>query len=74
MHTAPLKNPAALTRAQVLAESANYRVEFRGTKYVKGWPTASTKPYLLQYADGSHIAAFAELESLVKNLRGRIAA
>lgn len=71
-HTAPLKSPAKLNRIAKFAESANYRVEFRGTVYVRNWPQASSKPYHLAHADGSHIAAFATLEALEKNLRARI--
>lgn len=72
--TAKLENPAALARAQKLAESANYQVRFEGTKYVRGWPSASSKPYHLKYADGSHLASYGTLDALLKSLRGRIAA
>lgn len=72
MYRAPqIANQAKFDRIVKLARDTNYNVEFRATKYVRGWPQASTKPYLLQHGDGSHIAAFATLEKLETNLRGR---
>ena len=72
MYRAPqIENKAKFDRVSKLARDTGYNVEFRPTRYVRGWPGPSTKPYLLQYSDGSHIAAFADLAKLETNLRGR---
>ena len=72
MYRAPqISDKAKFARVSTLASETGYNVEFRPTRYVRGWPQASTKPYLLQHGDGSHIAAFAKLEDLETNLRGR---
>lgn len=72
MYRAPsISNKAKFDRIAKLAHEANYAVDFKPTKWVRGWPQASTKPYLLRHSDGSHIAAFATLEKLEANLRGR---
>lgn len=66
-----ITNQAKFDRIAKLACDTDYNVEFRPTVYRGGWPQPSSKPYLLQYGDGSHIAAFAKLEALEINLRGR---
>lgn len=47
-HAAKMENQVKFDRIAALAKATNYKVEFRPTKYVRGWPQASTRPYLLQ--------------------------
>lgn len=70
-HAAKMENQAKFDLIAELAKATGYNVEFRPTKYVRSWPTASSKPYLLQHASGAHIAAFANLKTLEDNLRAR---
>lgn len=54
-----MKIPADVVQA---ALAAGFDVEFRALTYVKGWPTKSSKPYLLR-RDG-RTRSFATLASL----------
>jgi len=58
---------------QKAIRASGYNMEFKPTKYVRGWPQASLRPYLLQHGDGSHIAAFSTIGKLELNWRGRCA-
>ena len=72
MYRAPkIANKPKFDRIAKLAADTGYRVDFKGTKHVRGWPQASTRPYQLAYDNGQHIASFATLEKLEANLRGR---
>lgn len=66
-----LPTDLAFRKVLTLARTCGYFIEYRPIKYVKGWPQKSTRPYLLQYDDGSHLASFASLTKLERNLRAR---
>lgn len=54
-----------------VAESAGYHLEHHNVVRRRGWPTASAKPFILYFKDGSYIASFATLKALENNLRAR---
>ncbi len=67
MTTVPPISPTLMK----LAEATGYSCNVVALVYVKGWPQPSTKPYQIGYADGGHIASFADQKTLERNLRGR---
>ncbi len=60
-----------LERLNRIAASIDLLVEHKPTRRVRGWPEKSQKPYGIYFTDGSHIASFADLDKLERNLRAR---
>lgn len=65
-----------LSELQSLALRNGYAVEFSGRRRQRknGWPVDSAKPFALYITGGrprAHIASFATMEQLERNLRAR---
>lgn len=59
---------------QALAKRCGYHVETRFNTYVRGWPKASARPYLLYIATESgsaFLASFPTIDGLERSLRAR---
>lgn len=67
-HRAKLTNPAKLRQLKNAAVAIGFNVEFEATVYVRNWPQASARPYLL-YKVGGYQGRFATIDALEKKLR-----
>lgn len=65
-------NAAKLRRIVQLVIDTDYEVEHRPTVRVRGWPTPSAKPFALYLKGGKHLASFATVEGLERNVRARL--
>jgi hypothetical protein len=54
-----------------IAAEIGLSIEHQATRRVRGWPQKSLKPWSLRYGDGTLLCAFAKLDHLERNLRGR---
>lgn len=63
--------PSYVQKLRDIAATCGYLVEYQGTRRVRGWPERSSKPWSIRYGDGTLCAAFAKLDQLERNLRGR---
>lgn len=65
-------NTKRINELNAIAKESGYFVEYKPTRYVRGWPEESQKPYGI-YCGAKFIASFADLDTLERNLRGRLA-
>jgi hypothetical protein len=69
-------NRSHLAALQELATRHGYAVEYRPIVRVRGWLNPSAKPFALYtycggVRGGAHLASFATLDALERNLRAR---
>lgn len=62
-----------LQKLRDIAAEIGLNIEYQPMRLrrVRGWPQRSAKPWSLRYGDWTLLCAFATLEQLERNLRGR---
>jgi hypothetical protein len=63
--------PSHVQKLRDIAAEIGLSVEYKPTRKRRGWPEKSLKPWSLRYGDGTLVCAFAKLDKLERNLRGR---
>jgi hypothetical protein len=63
--------PSYFQKLRDIAAGIGLAIEYKAIVRKRGWPEKSRKPWLLRYGDGTLVCAFATLEQLERNLRGR---
>ncbi len=72
-HAAKMENQAKFNELEKLCVEHGWRFVFVPTKYVRNWPTASTRPYQLKTPAGGHLGSYGDLGSAEKAIRNRAA-
>ncbi len=58
-------------KLEAIASEIGLSIDYKATRKVRGWPQKSSKPWSLRYKGGALLCAFAKLDQLERNLRGR---